>query len=172
MGLSKENTHMQKAVLIHGKVVKATRIAAIVMVFLLPASAQIGLPLQDCETLLGRPITIHQSSPPSRLYIHDGLHVQVSYKEGIAIGVLYRIPTPNGNAEIPQEKMLSIYKLNDKTPLDFVEIGTRFTELKGIYSISKDGEVVALKNQNIFAIHIRESLPDELKRMIEVLSEK
>lgn len=142
-------------------------VAVAACVFALPASAQIAKSLADCEKVIGKPIKIHQSSPPSRLYFHGGLHVQVSYEGGKAIAIVYRLVGPTGGMKLSADRVKKVYALNGIAPTDIVEMDfPEFKELRGFYKRTKDRKTIILndKVKNVLAVYHAESLLRQLRK--------
>jgi hypothetical protein len=131
------------------------------------ALAQIGKSVEDCESILGRPIKVHSNvSPPARLYLHEGLHVQLSFDTGKAIAAIYRIPSPSGNQAIPSQKVKEVYALNGFSDDDLVDLDAGFpAELKGLYKLTKDKRLLVLNDatENVIVMHKTEKFLERLK---------
>lgn len=139
----------------------------IVVILSLPASAQITKSLEDCERTLGRPTKVHRTSPPSRLYMHDGLHVQVSYQGGRATAIVYRLVGQFGSLKLSDERINKIYKLNRIDSEDIVDINfPELLQLREVYKMTKDGETIILndRTKNVFAIYHADSIIRHLRK--------
>jgi hypothetical protein len=120
------------------------------------ASAQVGKSLEKCEALLGQPIKIHSAaSPPARLYLHEGLHVQISFDAGKAVAAIYRIPSPSGNEILPSSKVKEVYALNGFTDEQLIPLDAGLpSQLKGLYKMTEDKKLLVLNdpNENVIVI--------------------
>ena len=60
--------------------------------------ALISQSIATCESYLGSPRRIHQVSPEARSYLHQGLHIQISYERGESIAVVFSKATEMGSS--------------------------------------------------------------------------
>ena len=139
-------------------------------VFLLVSSgalAQIGKSVEDCEAILGRPIKVHANvSPPARLYLHEGLHVQLSFDTGNAVAAIYRIPSPSGNEILPSSKAKEVFALNGFTDEELIPLDAQLpTQLKGLYKMTDDKKLFVLNdtNDNVIVVYEAESLLEQME---------
>ena len=111
------------------------------------AFPQIAKPLNECEAILGQPIKVHATDPPARLYLHKGLHVQVTYETGKAVAAIYRIPSPSGNLRISSDTASTVFQLNGFSADDLVALDPKLPQaVSGLYKATKDGKIVILND--------------------------
>jgi hypothetical protein len=131
------------------------------------AFAQVGKSLEDCEAIVGRPIKIHASAtPPARLYLHEGLHVQISFDAGKAVAAIYRIPSPSGNEIMPSSKVKEVFALNGFTDEELIPLDAELpAQLKGLYKMTDDKKLFVLNdtNDNVIVVYEAESLLEQME---------
>lgn len=132
------------------------------------SSAQVGKSLEECEALLGQPIKIHSAaSSPARLYLHEGLHVQISFDAGKAVAAIYRIPSPSGNETLSSSKVKAVFALNGFTDEELVPLDAELpTQLKGLYKMTDDKKLFVLNdtNDNVIVVYEAESLLEQMEK--------
>lgn len=129
-------------------------------------SAQIAKPINECEAILGQPIKVHSSSPPSRLYLYNGMHVQISYQSGLAVTAVYRIPSPTGNLPISESKIKDVFSINGFSQDDLIDMDFQLPyELKGLYKATPDKKIIVLNDaeENVIVMYEINTLVDKIK---------
>ncbi|MBU6182894.1 MAG: hypothetical protein KGR46_08800 [Verrucomicrobia bacterium] len=120
----------------------------------------------ECETILGEPIKVHSTTPPARLYLYNGLHVQISYEEGKAIAAIYRIPSPTGNSLISESKINDIFSINGFSQDDLIDMDSQLPyELRGLYKSTRDKKIIVLNDpkENVIVMYELKTLLDKIK---------
>ena len=122
------------------------------------ASAQVGKPVSAAAKLFGEPIKDYSfKAHPTKIYLKDGLQIQLSYKDGIVDGAVYSVAaiTSGGRQPITPSKLREIYKWNgfaedELVPLRFKD----FPALNGIYKKTKDSKLLVVndKTKNLITI--------------------
>jgi hypothetical protein len=129
-------------------------------------SAQIAKPINECEAILGQPIKVHSSTQPSRLYLYNGMHVQISYQSGLAVAAVYRIPSPTGNLPISESKIKDVFSINGFSQDDLIDMDSQLpSELRSIYKATADKKIIVLNDpkQNVIVMYEINALPDQFK---------
>ena len=128
---------------------------------------QVGKSISSCDKSLGKPIKIHKTFPPARLYVEGGLHVQASFESAVASVIIYRSVGPSGNKALTASNRKFIYKLNGIKESDIVSMNIpEAPSLGNIYKRTRDGKFVIVddKVKKVISISTKEFFMKAIKR--------